>query len=930
MHGASSDGAFKLDEARGHENAIVSSVFAFVELALEAPAAVATAVQALGPLEAPAAVATAVQALGPCCSAEACREAPVITAFSLLMLWKRHWYLPFAWKRQWYTMNSVITVLYFNGRVYENNDGVIFEGSKKAIQIKRGISFNALKKKIGDKVKLQNNEIISAISCRFLVSGKYIALQICDDEDIETMLESFKQQDQMLVLELYIEKDVAGGSMFHSANSLTSCGNYLSNDETQPATNMSNLHIDEDGDDDDDDYLVSNSYVEESLDEDDSVDGISDIDDEVTNIPQPVRIVHPAEGAQRIENPFWNDASHYSNINWTYPDEEDICGLEMPSTFNVGQELYVGMEFDSKDAVKNAVKQYVMKVHQSFKVVESKTNKYVVCCVNKNAECPCPFYMRAIISKKTDTWKVTQWGGPHTCLNMTMTQDHEKLDSDLIATCVVGVIREDPSIKISLIQERINSEFAYKVSYKKAWLAKQKAIAIEYGDWDESYAKLSSWLTHMQNHSPGSYFQVLHDDFIVGNTVSREHRQFHRVFWTFGQCKEAFKYCKPIIQVDGTHLYGKYRGTLLMATSQDGNGGVLPLAFAVVEGETLTAWSWFLAHLREHVTDKNGICLISDRHASIKSVVANEALGWQPPHGYHVYCVQHIASNFNRKFNNAKQKEMLKKLEKFRELSPAIATWIDRISKEKWTMTYDREGRRYGHMTTNLSECINKVLKDCRNIPITTLVKSTYSRCRKYFVERGRQAQRQLNEGQVYCSKLVKELRKNQEQACSHIVRVYDIHSTRFEVEETFNPITQRGGQKWAVNLNDHYCQCGRYSALHYPCSHIIAACGYVSLNYYQYIDVVYTNEHMLKAYSAQWWPIGNEAAIPPSNDAWILIPDPTTIRAKGRPKSTRIRNEMDWVEPSEHRIKCSRCGAEGHNRRRCPMQSERVSCSNH
>ncbi|KAH1257313.1 hypothetical protein GmHk_03G007314 [Glycine max] len=124
-----------------------------------------------------------------------------------------------------------------------------------------------------------------------------------------------------------------------------------------------------------------------------------------------------------------------------------------------------------------------------------------------------------------------------TCLNMTMTQDHKKLDSDLIATCVVDMIREDPSIKISLIQERINSEFAYKVSYKKAWLAKQKAIAIEYDDWDESYAKLSSWLTHMQNHSPGSYFQILHDNFIVGNTVSREHRQFHRVYWTLANVK---------------------------------------------------------------------------------------------------------------------------------------------------------------------------------------------------------------------------------------------------------------------------------------------------------------------------------------------------------------------------------------------------------
>ncbi|KAH1229489.1 hypothetical protein GmHk_10G029216 [Glycine max] len=797
-------------------------------------------------------------------------------------------------------MNSVITVLYFNGRVYEDNDGVIFEGSKKAIQIKREISFNSLKKKIGDKVKLQNNEIISAISCRFLVSGKYIAMQICDDEDVETMLESFKQQEQMSVLELYIEKDVAGGSMFHSANSLTSCENYLSNDETQPPTNMSNLHVDED--DDDDDYLVSNSYVEESLDEDDSVDGISDTDDEVTDIIQPVRIVHPAEGVQGIQNPFWNDALHYNNINWSHPDEEDICGLEMPSSFNVGQELYVDMDFDSKDAVKNAVKQYVMKVHQSFKVVESKWDKYVVCCLNKNADCSCPFYMRSL-----------NGGGPHTCLNMTMTQDHEKLDSNLIATCVVGVVQ-------------------------KAWLTKQKAIAIEYGDWEESYAKLSSWLTHMQNHSLGSYFQILHDDFIVGNTVNRQHRQFHRMFWTFGQCKEAFKYCKPIIQVDGTHLYDKYRGTFLMATSQDGNGGVLPRAFTVVEGETLTAWSWFLAHLHEHVTDKNGICLISDRHASIKSAVTNEALGWQPPHGYHVYCVRHIASNFNRKFNNAKQKEMLKKLaytpckhfffyqnlETFRQLSPAIATWIDRISKEKWTMAYDREGHRYGHMATNLSECINKVLKDCRNIPITALV----NQC-TYFVERGRQAQRQLNEGHVYCSKLVKELRKNQEQACTHIVLVYDINSTRFEVEESFNPITQRGGQKWAVNLNGHHCQCGRYSALHYPCSHIIAAGGYVSMNYYQYIDVVYTNEHILKAYSAQWWPPGNEAVIPPSDDAWTLTPDLTTIRAKGRPKSTRIRNEMDWVEPFEHRQKCSRCGAEGHNRRRCPMQSERGSCSN-
>ena len=111
-------------------------------------------------------------------------------------------------------------------------------------------------------------------------------------------------------------------------------------------------------------------------------------------------------------------------------------------------------------------------------------------------------------------------------------------------------------------------------------------------------------------------------------------------------------------------------------------------------------------------------------------------------------------------------------------------------------MTYDTEGRRYEHMTTNLSECINKVLKGCRNLPITALVKVTYSRCREYFIQRGRRATKELSEGQHYCSKIMQAIIKNQEEACSHIVRAYNVEHTRFEVEEQFNHLTQRGGQK--------------------------------------------------------------------------------------------------------------------------------------
>ena len=43
-------------------------------------------------------------------------------------------------------------------------------------------------------------------------------------------------------------------------------------------------------------------------------------------------------------------------------------------------------------------------------------------------------------------------------------------------------------------------------------------------------------------------------------------------------------------------------------------------------------------------------------------------------------------------------------------------------------------------------------------------------------------------------------------------------------------------------------------------------------------------------------------------------------IRDKGRPRSLRIRNEMDLEEPSV-KIRCGLCKIEGHNHRNCPKK---------
>jgi len=113
----------------------------------------------------------------------------------------------------------------------------------------------------------------------------------------------------------------------------------------------------------------------------------------------------------------------------------------------------------------------------------------------------------------------------------------------------------------------------------------------------------------------------------------------HFFFWIFRPCINGFQYYKPIAQVSGTWLYRKYKGTLLMAIAQDGNNKIFQIAFVIVEGEIADAWLFFLNNLKMHVTPQNGLCLISDRHESIKNVYSRHDSGWMPENSMHVLCI---------------------------------------------------------------------------------------------------------------------------------------------------------------------------------------------------------------------------------------------------------------------------------------------------
>jgi len=85
--------------------------------------------------------------------------------------------------------------------------------------------------------------------------------------------------------------------------------------------------------------------------------------------------------------------------------------------------------------------------------------------------------------------------------------DHVNLDSNQIGSIVINSVKENPSIPIKSLVAEIKNRFVYSVSYEKAWNGKQKALAKEFGDWEESYNELPRWYQFVQESNHGIIIQ---------------------------------------------------------------------------------------------------------------------------------------------------------------------------------------------------------------------------------------------------------------------------------------------------------------------------------------------------------------------------------------------------------------------------------------
>ncbi|XP_020973198.1 uncharacterized protein LOC110269595 [Arachis ipaensis] len=142
------------------------------------------------------------------------------------------------------------------------------------------------------------------------------------------------------------------------------------------------------------------------------------------------------------------------------------------------------MEYNSRKSVVAAIRSYTISRAVDYDVYESEPQTFYAKC--KMYGCGCDWLIQASLIQKKSCWEIRRYNGRHMCTMGMISQDHSKLDSNIVAEAIRPLVETDPSIKVKSIIAKVQSRFNYTISYQKAWLAKQKSIAKVFGGWEDS------------------------------------------------------------------------------------------------------------------------------------------------------------------------------------------------------------------------------------------------------------------------------------------------------------------------------------------------------------------------------------------------------------------------------------------------------------
>ncbi|KAK2649351.1 hypothetical protein Ddye_016840 [Dipteronia dyeriana] len=183
----------------------------------------------------------------------------------------------------------------------------------------------------------------------------------------------------------------------------------------------------------------------------------------------------------------------------------------------------------------------------------------------------------------------------------------------------------------------MKSMYGIQIMYSKAHAALDCALSLTYGTHEETFQLLPSFGYVLEQQNPGT----------ITNLQCNEDGKFMYFFMSIGASLRGFRTCmRPVIAVDGTHLKGQFRGSMFVATAQDGNDQVYPIAFGYCDSENNLSWEWFLDCLKGALGHIDELVFISDRHASIEAGIPKVF-----PYATYTIFYWHFAENIKKRFH---------------------------------------------------------------------------------------------------------------------------------------------------------------------------------------------------------------------------------------------------------------------------------------
>ena len=88
-------------------------------------------------------------------------------------------------------------------------------------------------------------------------------------------------------------------------------------------------------------------------------------------------------------------------------------------------------------------------------------------------------------------------------------------------------------------------------------------------------------------HAYGGALKIMNPGTLYALKLDDE-KDFRYVFMALSPCIKGFLNCmRRVLVVDETHLHGKFKGVMLSANLINGNRQIYPVAFEVVDDETM-------------------------------------------------------------------------------------------------------------------------------------------------------------------------------------------------------------------------------------------------------------------------------------------------------------------------------------------------------